>query len=169
MASRPNEGRGLAPLPIFRPAPPAPRPPRPRPDDFAAAYIAFGYDECEVIFRASLPTIKRWIREAGPALRAARAEYVRQERLAKRKAGPPASAFAPAVDDVAVDAGVLSEAANWLRTMRNGGWFCAPTGQGDWWLGTNRRTPAQIVDFAARKGFDLDSAKLRCMVEAGNA
>lgn len=149
---------------------PTPRPLRPCPPDFDAAYIAYGYDECEAIFRAAPMTVKRWLLERGSErLRAARAEYVRQERRARAEARAGRKPPAVVRDGIDVPPPLVSEAANWLRTMRNGGWFCAPTGNGDWWLGTNRRTPAQIVEYATAKGFNLADARLRHVVEAGNA
>lgn len=153
-----------------RAVPPA-KPPRTCPDDFDAAYIAFGYDECEVIFRAAPMTVKRWLLERGSErLRKARAEFVARERAArhalkamKKRRKPPRAVVA---DGIVVPPDVLAEAANFLRTMRNGGWFVAPTGKGDWWLGTMYKTPAQIVEFAAARGFDLEAAmaRLRCVL-----
>ena len=158
--------------PIVRQAPP-PKAPRPCPDDFDAAYIAFGYDECEVIFRAAPMTVKRWLLERGSErLRKARAEFVARERAArhalkamKRASKPPRAVVA---DGITVPPDLLAEAANFLRTMKNGGWFVAPTGKGDWWLGAMYKTPAQIVEFAAARGFDLEGAmaRLRCVLPA---
>ncbi len=152
-------------------ASPPPKPPRACPPDFDVVYIAHGYDDCEVIFRAAPMTVKRWLLERGAErLRKARAEFVARERAArhalkamKKRKKPPRAVVA---DGIEVPAPLLSEAANFLRTMRNGGWFCAPTGKGDWWLGTMYKTPAQIVEFAAARGFDLESAlaRHRCVV-----
>lgn len=151
------------------PMPSVPKAPRPCPDDFDATYIAYGYDECEVIFRAAPMTVKRWLLERGAErLRKARAEFVARERAAKRalKAMPKKKPTPVVRDGIAVPAEIMSEAANFLRTMRNGGWFVAPTGRGDWWLGTMHKTPAQIVEFAAARGWDLEGAlaRARCVV-----
>jgi len=157
------------------PMPAAPKAPRACPDDFDATYIAHGYDDCEVIFRAAPITVKRWLLERGAErLRKARAEFVARQRAAKRALkGMPKKKPTPVVrDGIAVPAKILSEAANFLRTMRNGGWFVAPTGRGDWWLGTMHKTPAQIVEFAAARGWDLEGAlaRARCVVpEEGEA
>ena len=156
------------------PVPPAPKTLRPCPDDFDATYIAYGYDECEVIFRAAPMTVKRWLLERGAErLRKARAEFVARERAAKRalKAMPKKKPTQVVRDGIAVPAEILSEAANWLRTMRNGGWFVAETGRGDWWLGTMHKTPAQIVAFAAARGWDLESAlaRARCVMSEPEA
>lgn len=161
----------VAPSPEPARTPPPQKPPRACPDDFDAAYIAFGYDECEVIFRAAPMTVKRWLLERGSErLRKARAEFVARERAArhalkamKRAKKPPRAVVA---DGIAVPPDLLAEAANFLRTMRNGGWFVAPTGKGDWWLGAMYKTPAQIVEFAAARGFDMEAAlaRLRCVV-----
>jgi hypothetical protein len=150
--------------------------PRPCPDDFDATYIAFGYDECELIFRAAPMTVKRWLLERGAErLRRARAEFVARERAARRalkamrtRKKPPRAVVADGID---VPAPLLAEAANYLRTMRNGGWFVAATGKGDWWLGTMYKTPAQIVEFAAARGFDIEAAmaRLRCVVPVDEA
>jgi hypothetical protein len=138
------------------PPPPLPKTPRACPDDFDATYIAWGYDECEVIFRAAPMTVKRWLLERGAErLRKARAEFVARERAAKR------ALKAMRTTGVAVPPELVSEAANFLRTMRNGGWFVAPTGRGDWWLGTMHKTPAQIVEFAAARGWDMEGAMAR--------
>lgn len=151
------------PSPSAAAVPPA-KAPRACPDDFDATYIAWGYDECEVIFRAAPMTVKRWLLERGAErLRKARAEFVARERAAKRalKAMPKKPPTPVVRDGIVVPPALLSEAANWLRTMRNGGWFVAPTGRGDWWLGTMHKTPAQIVEFAAARGWDLEGAMAR--------
>ena len=148
-----------APLP-----PPLPKTPRACPEDFDATYIAWGYDECEVIFRAAPMTVKRWLLERGAErLRKARAEFVARERAARRalKAMPKKKPTPVVRDGIAVPPELVSEAANFLRTMRNGGWFVAPTGRGDWWLGTMHKTPAQIVQFAAARGWDMEGAMAR--------
>ena len=157
----PTAAAPSAPMPL---ASTPPKAPRPCPDDFDATYIAYGYDECEVIFRAAPMTVKRWLLERGAErLRKARAEFVARERAAKRalKAMPKKKPTPVVRDGIAVPAEILSEAANFLRTMRNGGWFVAPTGRGDWWLGTMHKTPAQIVEFAAARGWDLEGALAR--------
>jgi hypothetical protein len=169
-AARPAEPPAAA-----RASPPA-KPPRACPDDFDAAYIAFGYDECELIFRAAPMTVKRWLLERGAErLRKARAEFVARERAArhalkamKKRRKPPRAVVA---DGIAVPPALLAEAADFLRTMRNGGWFVAATGKGDWWLGTMYKTPAQIVEFAAARGFDLEAAmaRLRCVLPVEDA
>lgn len=157
-------------------AAPPPKPPRACPDDFDAAYIAFGYDECEVIFRAAPMTVKRWLLERGSErLRKARADFVARERAArhalkamKTRKKPPRAVVA---DGIVVPPALLAEAADFLRTMRNGGWFVAATGKGDWWLGAMYKTPAQIVEFAAARGFDLEGAmaRLRCVLPVEDA
>jgi hypothetical protein len=167
----------LAPTPVAasmpRPAAP-PKPLRACPDDFDATYVAYGYDECEMIFRAAPMTVRRWLLERGAGrLRKLRAEFVARQRAAKRalKAMPKKKPTPVVRDGIAVPAAILAEAANFLRTMRNGGWFVAPTGRGDWWLGTMRKTPAQIVEFAAARGWDLEGAlaRARCVVPEGDS
>lgn len=150
-------GGAMPPLPV-------PKTPRACPEDFDATYIAWGYDECEAIFRAAPMTVKRWLIERGAErLRKARAEFVARERAARRalKAMPKKTPTLVVRDGIAVPPELVSEAANFLRTMRNGGWFVAPTGRGDWWLGTMHKTPAQIVEFAAARGWDMEGAMAR--------
>lgn len=64
-------------------------------------------------------------------------------------------------DGIAVRPELLAEAAEFLRAEENGGWFVAPTGKGDWWLGTAYMTPAQILEFAAARGFDTGAQRSR--------
>lgn len=146
--------------PAGRRPPRAQKLPRPRPPTFERAYIENGFDLCEEIFQASPQTVKRWLIEAGrEQLVKARAAFVAQERAARQASGIPREKLSKAVfDGIAVAPPILAAAASWLRTMRNGGWFCAPTGQGDWWLGLMRKTPAQLVEFARCRGFDAEAA-----------
>src|SRR5687767_7218837 len=90
----------------------APKAPRACPDDFDATYIAWGYDECEMIFRAAPMTVKRWLLERGAErLRKARAEFVARERAAKRalKAMPKKKPTPVVRDGIVVPPELLSE------------------------------------------------------------
>lgn len=135
---------------------PAEPPPRPCPEDFDEVYARYGFDECETHYAAGAKTVRRWLHERGAdRLRKARQAHLRAARAAERaKKLRVVKPVPPVLDDIAVDPEVLAAAAHFLRTSRNGGWFCAATGHGDWWLGSTRRSPAQIVEKAVSRGFD---------------
>ena len=45
-------------------------------------------------------------------------------------------------------------AAQFLRTVRNGGFIVSPACDGNWWVGSRRLSGAQMLDLAVRKGFE---------------
>jgi len=61
---------------------------------------------------------------------------------------------APVTDGITVDETLVAAAAQHLRQPSSGGWTVSPTGQGDWRVGTMRKTPAELVEMAERKGFN---------------
>lgn len=66
-----------------------------------------------------------------------------------------ASQRAVNADGDGVSPALLTEAADFLRAKENGGWFVAPTGRGDWWLGDSYASPGFIIAFASARGFDM--------------
>lgn len=130
---------------------------RPCPEDFDVIFTEQGRLECEAWYRASRITVNRWLIERGKRrLILARAAFVKHQRDAGLK--PPPIPAQNIVVGPAVDLEVARLAADFLRTPRAGGWPISPTGQGDWWVGTTRKSAADMVAFAERKGFDAEAA-----------
>lgn len=130
------------------------RPLRPVPEDFEVVFVEQGRVECEAWYRARRTTIDRWLEESGKQrLIDKRAAFVKFLR-AQRKAPKPVERPRRAMDRRKVPPALVRRAANFLRCVRNGGWVVAPTPEGDWWVGTRRRSPAELVDMASQRGFD---------------
>lgn len=129
---------------------------RPCPPDFVDVYLQIGWDGIEDHFRAHKHTIKRWVQECGgDELKARRRDAVRASRLSRsfiRGTVPE-----PVSDGIAVAEEIVAAAAQHLRRPSGGGWVVSPTGKGDWRIGTMRKTPAEVVEMAIRKGFDPDA------------
>jgi hypothetical protein len=149
-------------------------PPRACPDDFDVIFVEHGRVECERWYRASRITINRWLKERGKKrLIKARAAFVahqrsqgkwltRSSRLVEHRdvrATVPQSQ--PVRDRRKVSFPLARHAAQFLRTIRNGGYIVSPTPQGDWWVGSKRLSAAQMVDLAKEKGFDPRSTALQ--------
>jgi hypothetical protein len=149
------------------------RPPlRACPDDFDVIFVEQGREACEPWYRASRKTVDRWLRERGiERLIKARAAYVAHQRAAGQwitrstrmveaqpvKRTPRLIAIR---DRRKIHPTVVRHAAQFLRISRNGAYIISPAQNGDWWLGTKRLSPAQLVDLAVSKGFD-DGASLQ--------
>lgn len=145
------------------------RSPRPRPDDFEVVFVEQGRLECEAWYRARRTTVNRWLEESGKErLIAKRASFVKHLRDKKRmnrpKERPSVIRDRRRVSDV-----LARRAANYLRSVRNGGWVVAPCPDGNWLVGTRRRSPAEVVDMAERRGFDRKAANLQIRAESGVA
>lgn len=143
------------------------RPPlRPVPGDFDVIFVEQGRDACEPWYRASKKTVSRWLEESGKdELIAARKAYVshqrskgewitRQTRMVTHQEVHASSTSRPVRDRRKVSFIVARHAAQHLRIVRNGGFIVSPTGEGDWWVGSRRYSPAQMLDLARSKGFD---------------
>jgi hypothetical protein len=127
---------------------------RPCPTDFVEIYLQIGWDGIEDHYRAHKLTIKRWVQECGgDELKARRREAVRQMRLDRMTVKPPV--IAPAVDGIDVDPQTVTAAAQHLRRPLGGSWTVSPTGEGDWRVGTMRKSPSDLVAMAVRNGFEL--------------
>jgi hypothetical protein len=147
--------------------PPKGRPPlRACPDDFDVIFVEQGRDWCESWYRASKKTVTRWLEERGKAkLIKKRAEYVahqrsqgqwitRQTPLVEHRQVRVIVSRVPIRDRRKVSFTLARHAAQYLRTVRNGGYIISPTSNGDWWVGSKRLSPAQMLDLATRKGFE---------------
>jgi hypothetical protein len=154
---------------IARASPPEPkgRPPlRACPDDFDVIFVEQGRDGCESWYRASRKTVNRWMNERGAKrLIDARAKFVahqrangqwitRQTRLVETRVVNSTPRLQAIRDRRKVTFTVARHAAQYLRTARYGGFIVSPASNGDWWVGSRRLSPAQMLDLARSKGFD---------------
>jgi hypothetical protein len=55
---------------------------------------------------------------------------------------------------------MAQHAAQYLRERRNGGWIISPAGDGLWWVGSRRRTAAELVAMAEEKGFNASTLRV---------
>jgi hypothetical protein len=145
------------------------RPARPRPDDFEVVFIEQGRLECETWYRARRTTINRWLEESGKTqLIERRAAFVKHLRAQRREPKPITRQEARSrLADRRIHPGVVRRAAHFMRSIRNGGWVVAPMPNGDWLVGTRRRSPAELLDMAVRRGFDRRAANLQVRAEDG--
>lgn len=156
------------------------RPPvRPCPDDFDVIFVEQGRDQCESWYRASRRTVNRWLEERGKGrLIKARTAYVahqraqgvwltRSTRMVEHREVQTSARSQPVRDRRKVSFTLARHAAHHLRIVRNGGFIVSPTGKGDWWVGTKRLSPAQLVDLAEEKGFDRTAATLQSNIGDG--
>lgn len=152
------------------------RPPlRSCPDDFDVMFVEQGRDGCEAWYRASRKTVNRWMAERGAnRLIDDRAKYVahqrangawitRSTRLVETRVIAQTPRLQAIRDRRKVNPTVARHAAQFLRTVRNGGWIISPTPEGDWWVGSKRLSAAQMLDLAVSKGFDVRLATLQLM------
>lgn len=141
------------------------RPLRPVPGDFEVVFVEQGRLECEAWYRARRTTVDRWLAECGKQrLIDKRAAFVKHLRMQKQ-APKPVERQAVARDRRKVAPALVNRAANFLRCVRNGGWVVAPTSDGDWRVGTRRRSAAELVDMAVQRGFDRTAANLQIRAE----
>jgi hypothetical protein len=152
------------------------RPPlRKCPDDFEVMFVEQGRDGCEGWYRASRKTVNRWMNERGAKrLIDARAAYVahqrangqwitRSTRLVETRVAKRSPRLQAIRDRRKINPTVARHAAQFLRTVRNGGWIISPTSEGDWWVGSKRLSAAQMLDLAIGKGFDIALSNLQAM------
>lgn len=143
------------------------QPPRPRPNDFEVIFVEQGRLECEAWYRCRRTTVDRWLEEAGKArLIAKRAAFVKLQRE-QRKAPKPSHRTVTQTlrDNRRCSPALARKAAHFLRCVRNGGWVCTPAPDGQWLVGTRRRSPAEVVDMAVQRGFDRRAANLQIAAE----
>lgn len=145
---------------------------RPIPADFEQTFIALGREQCAEHYRCRKTIITAWLDQAGKdRLIEARANYVQamreQGRWLTRKdpliaRHQPRRTIAEQIrDQRQVPSTLARRAAHYLRSVRNGGWIVSQAPNGDWWVGSRRRSPADLVDFAVSKGFDRVAADLQ--------
>lgn len=137
------------------------------PADFDVIFVEIGRLDCEAWYRARRTTIDRWLEERGKLrLIRMRADYVKHLRLSGKKAkGTPQ--IQVAIDLTPPHPEVARMAADHLRICRNGGWMVSPTGQGDWFVGSCRKSAGEMVAMAAARGFDLVRANLQVIAPGG--
>lgn len=129
------------------------------PPDFEATFIRIGRLACEEHYDgAGRATITRWLIETGKErLIRKRAEHVRNRRRSNaqrdRMKGILDRAF-PVPETRRATYAIASRAARHLQCVRNGGWRVSPAGNGEWWVGTRRRSHAELIEMAKRTGFD---------------
>lgn len=166
-------GQLTLPLPGLTPVPKkAVRSSRPRrriPDDFAIVFVEQGRLECETWYRVGRITVNRWLAESGKTkLIARRAAFVKHLRDRRKPPAPVKRNTAQTIRDKRrVSPALARRAAHFLRCVRNGGWVVAPVSDGDWLVGTRRRSPVEVVDMAVARGFDRVEANLQLKAEEG--
>lgn len=128
---------------------------RPCPDDFEVVFIEQGRLECETWYRARRTTITRWLEESGKKrLIAKRAAFVKHQRDLRKGTKLKDQASDPVADRRKVDHRLAEHAASFLRSVKNGGWAIHARPDGLFVVGTMRRSAAEVVDLAVRKGFN---------------
>lgn len=149
------------------------RPPlRKCPDDFEVIFVEQGRVGCEAWYRARRSTVDRWLTKCGKVkLIERRAAYVSHQRAAGNWLTRSSSLVKTTVrkaervvtirDRRKVSFTLARHAAQFLRTMRNGGWIVSPTPHGDWWVGSKRLSAAQMLELACGRGFDAEAASLQ--------
>jgi hypothetical protein len=133
---------------------------RPCPPDFEVIFVELGRLECEAHFRARRTTVTRWLEESGKAkLIRKRAEFVRHQRMVARagKNGRAKPADQGKADQRKVDLQLVALAIVYLQRRENGGWVIVPNCTG-YITGTRRRSAAEVVELAERKGFNRQRA-----------
>ena len=124
------------------------------PDDFDIIFVELGRLECEAHYRARRTTITRWLEERGKKkLLKRRAEFVKYQRQIKRGKGRINGSEPPKCRRK-VDPKLVEIAGRFLQSSKGGGWVVYPCDCGNWIVGTQRRSPAEVIDIADRKGFD---------------
>lgn len=154
---------------IERPADHRRIPPRPVPDDFEVVFVEQGRVECEAWFRCRRTTVDRWLEECGKqrliAKRAAFVKHLREQRHAPK---PAKKSVGQAIRDRRrVSPALARRAAHFLRSVRNGGWVVSSLTDGEWLVGTRRRSAVEVVEMAVQRGFDRRQANLQIAAEQG--
>lgn len=125
------------------------------PDDFEVIFVEKGRLECEAHYRARRTTVTRWLKERGKKrLLKRRAEFVAFQRSIKRGEALPANEVRVRKDRRKTDPKLVVIAARFLQSPRGGGWVSYKIDDGEWMIGTMRRTPSEVIDIAIKKGFD---------------
>lgn len=127
---------------------------RPCPDDFDIIFVELGRLECEAHYRARRTTITRWLEERGKKkLLKRRAEFVKYQRQLKRGKGRTNGSAQPQCKR-RVDPKLVEIAARFLQSRPGGNWVVYTLESGLWMVGTHKRSPAEVIDIALRKGWD---------------
>ncbi len=128
---------------------------RPCPVDFEVVFIEQGRLECEAWFRARRTTVTRWLEECGKArLLKLRAAFVKHQRqLAKGSTKAKAAAEQAKADRRKIDPKLVELAIIHLQRRENGGWVIVPNCTA-YIVGTRRRSAAEVIELAERKGFN---------------
>lgn len=129
------------------------------PPDFEVIFVELGRLECEVHFRARRTTVTRWLEESGKGkLIRKRAQFVKHQRqLAKSGKAKGRAVELGKVDRRKVNLDLVALAIAHLQRRENGGWVIVPNCSG-YITGTRRRTAAEVVELAERKGFNRQRA-----------
>jgi hypothetical protein len=132
------------------------------PGDFTDKFVELGRLECQEHYEAGRNTITRWLEESGKdELILRRKLHVRE----KRRAGITRAEVrqilnvAFPVPTKRVSPILASQAARFLQKNRNGGWIVTRAPGGMWWVGSRKRTAAELVDLAKAKGFHADLSR----------
>jgi hypothetical protein len=129
--------------------------PRLCPDDFDLVFVEIGRLACEEHYRVGRFVIDHWLEKSGKRrLIDARAEHVAKNRVLTCKDIAQVLSVVYPVPDREVGFITARHAAQYLRVIRNGGFIVSPAGDGLWWVGSRRRTAAELVELAKSRGFD---------------
>ncbi len=125
------------------------------PPDFEVVFVEQGRLECETWYRTGRLTVNRWLTEKGKVkLLKLRAAYVKHQRQIRKAAAAAHTAKPEQRDRRKADPKLTTLAARFLQSPKGGNWaiYFLPCG----WavVGTGRRSPADVIDMAIRKGFD---------------
>ena len=140
-------------------------PSRPIPPDLIERYLELGLKGCAAHFRARHETVARWLSVFGrDELRRLRMQQVRAKRqraanFKSRQALHRAESRRRAVcsTEPMPPAHVVSAAAHFLRTPPGGRNMVCPSGHGDWFVGSVRVTPQDLVRRAVARGFEVEA------------
>lgn len=153
-------------------------PPRACPMDFEVIFVEIGRVACETWYRASRLTINRWLKQRGQkklvkqraafvAHKRAKGEWMTAQTRMITERPCERIITVPIRDRRTVSLALVQRAARFLRVVRNGGWIVSPTGNGDWFVGTRRRSAGELLALAEARGFDRKAANLQIRAEAG--
>lgn len=146
------------------------------PDDFEVVFVEQGRLECEAWYRCRRTTVTRWLEECGKerlitrrkafvsAMRKQGKWLTRASNMVEHRQ-PRKTVREQISDSRRVSPRIARRAADYLRCVRNGGWIITHAADGNWRVGSRLRSPAELVDLAERKGFDLIAANLQMMAE----
>lgn len=137
-------------------------PRRPMPRDFEARYLELGLKGCAEHYGAWNRTVRRWLEMLGrdrmrarrlemlqARRKAAKAERVDLDRLRRTEARRRVVTSSEPMPPLEI----IRDAAHFLRTPKGGRNLVCPSGQGDWFVGSVRVTPQDLVRRAKQKGF----------------